>query len=320
MNKATRTSTITYKNRGSELLKVLHMKCASVDHNTKLRAKMAFINCRIQHDETAINFLTRLEQKANEARNYDIRISEQKFIWVLLNNMKHHSYYKERIASFLTTFELNPSSISQRWIENKFYSIDEERILNFRRKFRENARFTNNGGFQKSKYEANSNKCQNISSQNKPEKQCKYCYRKGHIDTECFDKKNKRPPSMPDWVSSATCEKCKRKGHLSFNCPPKYDNKKRKFKKSFFKQKSHNNEKFTKTDKTSNFAGTTTHTTDAGKSVEFAGAAYFNREPMSPWWQHTPRRHTFHSKYTSYNKTSPKLRNRYKKCNKRKLF
>ena len=49
-------------------------------------------------EETAINFLTRLEQKANEARNYDIKISERKFLWVLLNNMKHHKYYKERIA------------------------------------------------------------------------------------------------------------------------------------------------------------------------------------------------------------------------------
>ena len=49
-------------------------------------------------EETAFNFLKRLEQKANEARNYDIRISERKFLWVLLNNMKHHKYYKERIA------------------------------------------------------------------------------------------------------------------------------------------------------------------------------------------------------------------------------
>ena len=100
------------------------MKCASVDENTKLRARMQFLSCRMTFEEIAINFLTRLEQKANEARNYDIRISEKKkFLWVLLNNMKHHKYYKERIASFLTTFELNPSSISQRWIENKFYSL-----------------------------------------------------------------------------------------------------------------------------------------------------------------------------------------------------
>ena len=57
--------------------------------------------------------------------------------------MKYHKYYKERIASFLTTFELNPSSISQRWIENKFYSLDGERISNFRQRFnRENARFS----------------------------------------------------------------------------------------------------------------------------------------------------------------------------------
>ena len=34
-------------------------------------------------EETAINFLTRLEEKANEARNYDIRISKRKFLWVL---------------------------------------------------------------------------------------------------------------------------------------------------------------------------------------------------------------------------------------------
>ena len=47
-------------------------------------AKLAFVNCRISHEETAINFLSRLEQRANEARNLDIRISEKKFIWVLL--------------------------------------------------------------------------------------------------------------------------------------------------------------------------------------------------------------------------------------------
>ena len=104
------------------------MKCTSVDENIKLRARMQFLSCKMTFKETAINFLRRLEQKSNEARYYDIRISERKFLWVLLNNMKHNKYYKERIASFLTTFKLNPSSISQRWIENKFYSLDEEQM------------------------------------------------------------------------------------------------------------------------------------------------------------------------------------------------
>ena len=145
LDKPTRISTIAYKNKGSELPKILHLKCASVDENTKIRARMAFMNCKISYEETAINFLTRLEQRANKARNYDIKISEKRSLWVLLNNMKHHKYYKERIASFLTTFELNPSSISQRWIENKFYSLDGERISNFRQRFnRENARFSSN--------------------------------------------------------------------------------------------------------------------------------------------------------------------------------
>ena len=76
------------------------MKCASVDENTNLRAKMHFLSCKIGNEETAINFLTILEQRANKARNYDIRIAEKIFLWVLLNNMKHHRFYKERITSF----------------------------------------------------------------------------------------------------------------------------------------------------------------------------------------------------------------------------
>jgi len=125
IDKNTRTSTAVYKNKGTDLLRCLHIKCASYDANSKLRARLAFVNCKISQEETAINFLTRLEQRANEARNFDMKISEKKFLWILLNNMKHHRFYKERIAALLTTFELNPSSISQKWIENKFYSLDE---------------------------------------------------------------------------------------------------------------------------------------------------------------------------------------------------
>ena len=43
------------------------MKCASVDENTKLRARIQFLSCKMTFEETAINFLTRLGQKANEA-------------------------------------------------------------------------------------------------------------------------------------------------------------------------------------------------------------------------------------------------------------
>ena len=41
------------------------------------------------------------------------------------------------IASFPTAFELNSLSVFQKWIENKFHSLDEERIISFRDKFRE---------------------------------------------------------------------------------------------------------------------------------------------------------------------------------------
>ena len=66
---------------------------------------MAFLNCKITQEETAINFLTRLEQKANEDRHCDIKISKKRFRCALLNNMKYHRHYK--VASFLTAFELN---------------------------------------------------------------------------------------------------------------------------------------------------------------------------------------------------------------------
>ena len=56
------------------------MKCASVDKKTKLRAEMQVLSCKMTFEETAINFITRLEQKADEARNYDTKISERKFL------------------------------------------------------------------------------------------------------------------------------------------------------------------------------------------------------------------------------------------------
>ena len=132
--------------------------------------------------------------------------------------MKFNKHYKERIASFLTAFELNPSSISQKWIENKFYSMDEERMTYNRiRSFRESARFTTSNPRQ--------NNMQNSKTRPPHKKiiRCKYCYRSGHFDSKCPDKANKRPPSMPEWISKATCLRCKKKGHLAFNCPPKYN-------------------------------------------------------------------------------------------------
>ena len=191
MDKATRMSTINYKGQGSKLLKVLHMKCASVDENTKLRAKMQFLLCKIGNEETAINFLTRLEQRANETRNYDLRISEKRFLWVLLNNMKHHRYYKERMASFPTAFELNPSIISQRWIENKFYSMDEERMQNQSFRFpRENARHSLSSDNKQRGNFARKSTRGSFSPKNKTLR-CKSCYKTGHMILNVNKKKPK---------------------------------------------------------------------------------------------------------------------------------
>ena len=80
LDEATRNSTSNYRNKGTKLLKMRHMKCASIDAQTNLRAKFAFNNCSISNEETTINFITRLEQKAIEARNFDIKISGLKEI------------------------------------------------------------------------------------------------------------------------------------------------------------------------------------------------------------------------------------------------
>ena len=217
MDKTVRTSTSMYKDNVIALLKALHIKCASIDSKTRDRVKPAFLECRITQDETSIGFLSRLERKANEARLYDVKISEYKFIKTLLNNMKHHKYYRKIIAALLTTFELDNEAFTQKWLEHKFYALDEERLVNYKGRI--------------GKHEARLVQSPNHKKNNdrKPTRiRCKYCYKPGHHDAQCRDKANKRPPSMPDWVANIQCSTSKRKGHMTFNCPPRFKNLKRK--------------------------------------------------------------------------------------------
>lgn len=236
MGKSVRTSISTYKDNGVAPLKALHIKCASVDSKTRQRAKQDFMACKIAMDKTSIGFLSRLERKANEARNYDIKISEKKFIKTLLDNMKHHRYYKNIVSALLTNYELNNEVFNQRWLENKFYTMDEERILNFKgRHFKHEVRFVNSAPTTNNKTSSG-------------KMRCKYCYKPGHIDDTCRDKAQKSPPTMPDWVANITCTKYKKKGHMAFNCPPKYNNQKKKSPKfnrfnKYRKKTSENKEK-----------------------------------------------------------------------------
>ena len=154
------------------------------------------------------------------------------------------------MAALLTTFELNPSTITQRWIENKFYSLDEERISNFRNRIRESARFSNT-------QVKNNNNEKLIHNDNNTTMRCKYCHRVGHTDLNCRDKKLKRPPSMPDWVVRAKCRKCMKSGHLTFNCPPKYKCKVRRFDSKGKTDTSVSMERAAKA--TDEFAGNTYH-------------------------------------------------------------
>ena len=51
---------------------------------------------------------------------------------------------------------------------------------------------------------------------------CVYCYKKGHDDYNCPDKKSGKPPSKPAWTNNTRCHICNQIGHLAFDCPPKY--------------------------------------------------------------------------------------------------
>ena len=179
MEKSVRLSTSSYKDNGVGLLKALHIKCAAVDSKAKERAKQAFLDCKIGKNETSISFFSRLERKANEARNFDIRISESRFIKTLLYNMRFHKHYSNIIASLLTTYELDPTAFDQKWIENKFYTLDEERVL-----------------YQRSKTYA-PHHASFVSTDKEPQEKdksgnfdlarCKYCYKLGHTDVVCRD-------------------------------------------------------------------------------------------------------------------------------------
>ena len=187
--------------------------------------------------------------------------------------MKHHKYYRDRIASLLTQFELDLSAFNQRWLENKFYALDEERALMSRYNFKSNKHVARYVSQSKSPKRDNPTKI----------KRCKYCYKLHHTDVECRDRLSKRPPSMPEWVSKVKCNKCHKVGHLGFNCPPKYKNQVRKTKKedrqNSYRDKN-NSEKGVKSD------------TAAVAQAEFAGYTtavipsdlpnMYSAKPMSP--------------------------------------
>ena len=111
MHGITRNSFSTHTNQGVKLSRTSHTKCASVFSQIK-KAKYAFNYYKIGQEETINRFVTRSEQRVNEARNYDMRISNKKLSWTLLHNMKYHRYDNELIASFATNFELNQTSIT----------------------------------------------------------------------------------------------------------------------------------------------------------------------------------------------------------------
>ena len=89
------------------------------------------------------HLLTPIQNKEqNILMNYDVKISDRKFTWTFLNGMQPHRYYKERITSCLTNFELNPNSFNQRWLEPKFYPLDDEKMhVSCQRYQRESAKF-----------------------------------------------------------------------------------------------------------------------------------------------------------------------------------
>ena len=164
------------------------------------------------------------------------------------------------------------------------------------RMFRESARYT-------SSKETSNNTTNSIKGKPQQTKiRCKYCHRLGHTDYDCQSKAQKRPPSMPEWVSKAICSKCKKRGHLSFNCPPKYACKVIKVNKSRPKNKLRN---------TNNLKNLTKDQSESADHVtEFAGMAYVTKDQEDLNHSHklskrrNPKTHYKHfsNNHRSYNK------------------
>ena len=106
---------------------------------------------------------------------------------------------------------VNPSSISQRLIENKFDSMDEERIHMLRNRFiKENARMS----FSDMNSIPSTHNNLKYSPQKRGSKslRCKYCYNIGQTESNCRKKEMKQPLSMPDWVAKQSVGNSRKRG------------------------------------------------------------------------------------------------------------
>ena len=151
--------------------------------------------------------------------------------------MKKNPTYRSKAESLETRAQLDNQPIPTTVLEQIFFSLDG---IQARESTHKNTNFDNRhskkdpprhqthhrNNLLKRSYSANKATIATIRSKqgqiSKTYKFCVYCYKKGHDDNTCPDKKSGKPPSKPEWTNNIRCHICNQIGHLAFDCPPKY--------------------------------------------------------------------------------------------------
>ena len=203
----------------------------------------------MHRNENATGYLTRLQNYSHKAKQAGAHISAERFQKVLFSQMKKNPNptYRSKAESLETRAQLDNQPIPTTVLEHIFFSLDgvQAREATYKNTHSDNRhpkrdfpatrhpkrdpprhqpQQQNNSP--RGSYSANKATIATMRSKqgqiSKTYKFCVYCYKKGHDESNCPDKKSGKPPSKPEWTNNIRCHACHQVGHLAFNCPPKY--------------------------------------------------------------------------------------------------
>ena len=106
------------------MLLALQRKCANVGQDNREHLEEKFKNCKMHINEPATCYLTILQNMAHKAKQAGAFISEERFLKVLLYQMKQHSLYKNRAQILETQMQLDNKPIPIPTLEQIFFTFD----------------------------------------------------------------------------------------------------------------------------------------------------------------------------------------------------
>ena len=105
------------------MLLALQRKCANADEDNREHLEDKFKHCKMHKNEPATSYLT-LQNMAHKAKQAGAFISEERFLKVLLYQMKQHPLYKTKAESLETRMQLDDKPIPIPTLEQIFFAFD----------------------------------------------------------------------------------------------------------------------------------------------------------------------------------------------------